>query len=306
MESLFSRTTVQFIAAYENLNFRIAAEKCLVTQPAISKSIKKIESDYKMKLFDKKGTKMTPTEFADDLYKELVSMRDSASSLRLKFENLHEGNSGHLNIAVGVALQSSQGFVDLISNINSNFPNVSLNISSMIKDTCLPLLKDGEIDLWIGDIGDLTNDDQLIKKFIKKIPLVLYANKNNQVFNKKKLSLPELKNQKWSLVLGGTFIKKNKSDTYNSIVYEFQKNGINITKNLTTFSSPTALFASAKNNGNFAIAAKSLSNIAKNFDLKEVDNINILDLDVGIIVRNKISNYKIIKKMINFALKNLG
>ena len=44
MESLFSRTTVQFIAAYETLNFRMAAEKCLVTQPAITKSIKKIES----------------------------------------------------------------------------------------------------------------------------------------------------------------------------------------------------------------------------------------------------------------------
>ena len=306
MESLFSRTTVQFIAAYENLNFRIAAEKCLVTQPAITKSIKKIESDYKMKLFDKRGAKMIPTEFADDLYKELVSMRDTASSLRLKFENLHEGNSGHLNIAVGVALQSSQGFVDLISNINSNFPNVSLNISSMIKDTCLPLLKDGEVDLWIGDIGDLTIDDQLIKKFIKKIPLVLYANKNNQIFNQNKISLSNLKNQKWSLILGGTLIKKNKSDTFNSIVYKFQKNGIDITKNLTTFSSPTALFASVKNNGNFAIAAKSLNNIAKNFDLKEVDNINILDLDVGIIVRNKISNYTIIKKMINFALKNLG
>jgi DNA-binding transcriptional LysR family regulator len=219
---------------------------------------------------------------------------------------LHEGNSGHLNIAVGVALQSSQGFVDLISNINSNFPNISLNISSMIKDTCLPLLKDGEVDLWIGDIGDLTNDDQLIKKFIKKIPLVLYANKNNQLFNQNKISLSNLKNQKWSLILGGILIKKNKSDTFNSIVYKFQKNGIDITKNLTTFSSPTALFASVKNNGNFAIAAKSLNNIAKNFDLKEVDNINILDLDVGIIVRNKISNYKIIKKIINFALKNLG
>jgi LysR family transcriptional regulator, hydrogen peroxide-inducible genes activator len=84
MESLFSRTTVQFIAAYENLNFRIAAEKCLVTQPTITKSIKKIESDYKMKLFDKRGAKMIPTEFADDLYKELVSMRDTASSLRFK------------------------------------------------------------------------------------------------------------------------------------------------------------------------------------------------------------------------------
>ncbi len=302
MESLFSRTTVQFIAAYENLNFRIAAEKCLVTQPAITKSIKKIESDYNMKLFDKRGTKMTPTEFADDLYKELVDMRDTASSLRLKFKNLHEGNSGHLNIAVGVALQSSQGFVDLISNINLKFPNVSLNISSMTKDTCIPLLKDSEVDLWIGDISDLKNDDQFIKKFIKKIPLVLYANKKNQLFNKKKLSLSDLKNQKWSLLLGGALIKK-KPGTLNSIIYEFQKKEIDITKNLTTFSSPTALFASVQNNGNFAIAAKSLNNIAKNFDLKEVENINILDLDVGIIARNKIADYKIIKNMIDFALK---
>ena len=83
MESLFSRTTVQFLAAYENLNFRIAAEKCLVTQPAITKSIKKIELDYNMKLFDKKGTKMIPTEFADDLYKELITMRDTANSCLL-------------------------------------------------------------------------------------------------------------------------------------------------------------------------------------------------------------------------------
>ena len=306
MESLFSRTTVQFIAAYENLNFRIAAEKCLVTQPAITKSIKKIESDYNMKLFDKRGTKMTPTEFADDLYKELVGMRDTASSLRLKFENLYEGNSGHLNIAVGVTLQSSQGFVDLISNINLKFPNVSLNISSMIKDTCVPLLKDGEVDLWIGDISDLKNDDQFIKKFIKKIPLVLFANKKNKLFNEKKLSLSDLKNQKWSLLLGGALIKKNKPGNLNSIIYKFQKKEIDISKNLTTFSSPTALFASVQNNGNFAIAAKSLNKIAKNFDLKEIDNINILDLDVGIIVRNKIANYKIIKNMIDFALKNLG
>ena len=49
MESIFSRNSEQFIAAYESLNFRIAAEKCLVTQPAISKSIKKIEKNIKKK-----------------------------------------------------------------------------------------------------------------------------------------------------------------------------------------------------------------------------------------------------------------
>ena len=309
MESLFSRTTVQFIAAYETLNFRIAAEKCLVTQPAITKSIKKIESDYNMKLFDKKGIKMFPTEFADDLYKELLDMRDTANSLRLKFESWHKGNSGHLNIAVGITLQSSEGFVNLISDINTKFPNVSLNIASMIKDASIPLLKNGNIDLWIGDISNLVEDEEFIKKFVRKIPLVIYTNKNNKLFKEKKITFSNLENKKWSLLLGGALIKQNsmyKSKTLDSITSQFKKNGIDIEKNLTTFSSPTALFASIKNNGNFAIAAKSLHSIAKNFNLREIDNIKVLDLDVGIVVRNKIADYKIIKFVIDSAIKKLG
>ena len=309
MESLFSRTTVQFIAAYETLNFRIAAEKCLVTQPAITKSIKKIESDYNMKLFDKKGIKMYPTEFADDLYKELLDMRDTANSLRLKFESWHKGNSGHLNIAVGITLQSSEGFVNLISDINTKFPNVSLNIASMIKDASIPLLKNGNIDLWIGDISNLVEDEEFIKKFVRKIPLVIYTNKNHTLFKEKKITFSNLENKKWSLLLGGALIKQNsmyKSKTLDSITTQFKKNGIDIEKNLTTFSSPTALFASIKNNGNFAIAAKSLHSIAKNFNLREIDNIKVLDLDVGIVVRNKIADYKIIKFVIDSALKKLG
>lgn len=309
MESLFSRTTVQFIAAYETLNFRIAAEKCLVTQPAITKSIKKIESDYNMKLFDKKGIKMYPTEFADDLYKELLDMRDTANSLRLKFESWHKGNSGHLNIAVGITLQSSEGFVNLISDINTKFPNVSLNIASMIKDASIPLLKNGNIDLWIGDISNLVEDEEFIKKFVRKIPLVIYTNKNNKLFKEKKITFSNLENKKWSLLLGGALIKQNsmyKSKTLDSITTQFKKNGIDIEKNLTTFSSPTALFASIKNNGNFAIAAKSLHSIAKNFNLREIDNIKVLDLDVGIVVRNKIADYKIIKFVIDSVIKKLG
>jgi hypothetical protein len=309
MESLFSRTTVQFIAAYETLNFRIAAEKCLVTQPAITKSIKKIESDYNMKLFDKKGIKMYPTEFADDLYKELLDMRDTANSLRLKFESWHKGNSGHLNIAVGITLQSSEGFVNLISDINTKFPNVSLNIASMIKDASIPLLKNGNIDLWIGDISNLVEDEEFIKKFVRKIPLVIYTNKNHKLFKEKKITFSNLENKKWSLLLGGALIKQNsmyKSKTLDSITTQFKKNGIDIEKNLTTFSSPTALFASVKNNGNFAIAAKSLHSIAKNFNLREIDNIKVLDLDVGIVVRNKIADYKIIKFVIDSAIKKLG
>ena len=264
MESLFSRTNIQFIAAYENLNFRIAAEKCFVTQPAITKSIKKIELDYNMKLFEKIGQKMIPTEFADDLYKELINMRDTASSLKLKFQDMNKGEGGHLNIGVGIALQSTKGFVKMISDLNKNFPNITLNITSMIKDTSVPLLEKGAIDLWIGDISNLEENNQIIKKFIKKIPLVIYVNKSSNL----------LKNKK-----------------------------IKISNNFTTFSSPSALFASVQNNGNLAIAAKSLNAIANNFDLKELKTDKIVDMEVGVLVRNKIANYKIIKFLLDLSSK---
>lgn len=304
MESIFSRNTEQFIAAYESLNFRIAAEKCFVTQPAISKSIKKIETDYQMKLFEKESGKMLPTEFADDLYKELLLMRESVSSLRLKFQNWHNGNSGLLNIAVGISIQSSDGFVNFISDAQKKYPNITLNFSSMIKDTSLPLLKTGEIDLWVGDISNLKKDNSFTKIFIKKNPLVIFGSKNNIFYKEKKILLSKFKNEKWALLRAGPVTKYN-SNAGKRVELIFQKNKINLNENVTSFSSPAALFASSKKTGNLAIAARSLSNIADNFGLIELNTEHILDLDIGILVRNKIANYNVIKYMISALSKYL-
>ncbi len=305
MESIFSRNTDQFVAAYESLNFRIAAEKCFVTQPAISKSVKKIETDYKMKLFEKDGSKMIPTEFADNLYKELITMRESASSLRLKFQNWHNGNSGLLNIAVGVSIQSSDGFVNFISDVQKIYPNISLNFSSMIKDTSIPFLKNGEIDLWVGDISNLKKDNSFTKIYIKKNPLVIYAHKKNLLSKEKKIPLSKFINQKWALLRGGPITKYN-SNAGKRVELIFKKNNIDLEENVTSFSSPAALFASSKKTNSLAIAARSLSNIANNFELTELNTEHILDLDIGILVRNKIADYNVIKYMINSLSKHLN
>jgi len=304
MESIFSRNTDQFIAAYESMNFRVAAEKCFVTQPAISKSIKKIETDYQMKLFEKDSGKMLPTEFADDLYKELIIMRESVSSLRLKFQNWHNGNSGLLNIAVGISIQSSDGFVNFISDAQKKYPNITLNFSSMIKDTSLPLLKNGEIDLWVGDISNLKKNNSFTKIFIKKNPLVVFGSKNHILHKEQKILLSKFKNEKWALLRAGPVTKYN-SNAGKRVELIFKKNKINLNENVTSFSSPAALFASSKKTGNLAIAARSLSNIANNFDLIELNTEHILDLDIGILVRNKIANYNVIKYMISSLSKYL-
>ena len=54
-------------------------------------------------------------------------LKASSVPFRLKFQNWHNGNSGLLNIAVGVSIQSSDGFVNFISDVQKVYPNISLN-----------------------------------------------------------------------------------------------------------------------------------------------------------------------------------
>ena len=59
--------------------------------------------------------------------------------------------------------------------------------------------------------------------------------------------------------------------------------------------------------GNIAdIYFKNSKQYFNNFDLKEIEDIKILELEIGIIVRSKIADYKITKFMIDLALKNIG
>jgi hypothetical protein len=43
--------------------------------------------------------------------------------------------------------------------------------------------------------------------------------------------------------------------------------------------------------------------IANNFDLKELKTDKIVDIEAGILVRNKIANYKIIKFLLDLSSK---
>ena len=62
------------LAVEEEGNISRAAEKCFVSQPAMSQTIKKLEKELEVSLFTKQGGRLVPTEEGSIVLKHVKEM----------------------------------------------------------------------------------------------------------------------------------------------------------------------------------------------------------------------------------------
>lgn len=147
-------------------NISTAAGKLFISQPAISKSISKLEQNLDTTLFLRSSRGVTLTPAGELLFKQV----DTAfSAIRLGEEQLKKVNElgiGHLSIGVSttlcryVLLPYLQGFV------HQN-PHIKMSISCQSSSKTIHALENGEID--IGLIGEPTRPGKLYFSPIKEI-----------------------------------------------------------------------------------------------------------------------------------------
>ncbi len=58
------------VAVAQERSFRRAAEKCFVTQPALSLGIKKLEEELEVIIFERSRSEVTPTEIGAQLIEQ--------------------------------------------------------------------------------------------------------------------------------------------------------------------------------------------------------------------------------------------
>lgn len=63
-----------FVAVYEERHITFAAERCFVTQPSISSSLKALENKLGYKLFERGSKGVAPTNAADRLYPKAIKL----------------------------------------------------------------------------------------------------------------------------------------------------------------------------------------------------------------------------------------
>lgn len=184
-----------FKTVAETENFTKASKLLLVTQPALSKSIAKLEGELKVPLFEKSGRNVKLTRFGK-LF--LVHAERALVEIEKGIKELDEMVSDTTG-TVSISSTSRVGayFMNfIISDFLNDNPNVKFQFNQQSVTEIIEDLKKGKIDIGFYDNHTEPIWDINIESIpIKKQEYILIVPKNHKLAGRGEVSLKELENE---------------------------------------------------------------------------------------------------------------
>ncbi|WP_321449943.1 LysR family transcriptional regulator [uncultured Cohaesibacter sp.] len=145
------RTLEQFLEVADAGSFAAASSKLLISQPALTYNIKKLEEKMKVKLFKRSSRGVRLTTYGETLYKSAHLMRRIYANAIDNIDQLREEREHGISIGTGYSTWT-QFFKDYLIKHHQAFPKVSINVSVGNMMACMDHLLAGDISLFVGHI----------------------------------------------------------------------------------------------------------------------------------------------------------
>lgn len=205
-----------FIAVYEKGSFSSAARELYVTQPAVSQSIKQLESALRVTLFTRDKKKVIPTAEAVQLYGMVHPALDMINVAEDNIEKMRHMTSGSLSISAGDAVLKYY-LLPCLKAFREKYPNINIVVTNKTSTEAFELLKSGKID--VAFVNTPIDDEALTYKSCMKIHDIFIAGENFSDMKDKVISGEEL--SKLPLMM-----LEKLSNSRRAIDAEFLKRGI--------------------------------------------------------------------------------
>lgn len=167
-----------FLYLYEEKSISKTASKLYVSQPAVSYSLKELETQLGYKLFYRNSKGIEPTEEAKELYTYVSTAFNIFNDAEEHLKNLNNLNIGCIKIGLPSELSISY-LSEYIVDFRNKYPGIKFEIISSSSSNMLEMLETRKLDL----IFDYLPVDT--KRNISKITLTKLN--NCFVYNKKVL-----------------------------------------------------------------------------------------------------------------------
>ena len=116
-----------FLTLCDELNFTRAAEKCNVAQPALTRAIKLLETEFGGHLFHRERARTHLTELGAAVRPYLVEVRQHAQQAKKLASSLIELKGIRLKLGIMCTIGPAN-FVGLLSNLQTQYPGIELEI----------------------------------------------------------------------------------------------------------------------------------------------------------------------------------
>jgi DNA-binding transcriptional LysR family regulator len=165
-----------FYAVASRLSFTKAATELFVTQPAVSKHIQELEEQYKIKLFERNGNKISLTKAGKLLLAHTKKIFEIYREIDFDMSGLIDQQLGFLRL--GASTTISQYIIPpLLANFHQKMKDIKINLVNGNTEQIEKALLEKEIEIGIVE-GQSKNSAIKYTEFLRD-ELVLVCNSQN-------------------------------------------------------------------------------------------------------------------------------
>ena len=186
-----------FLAASEKMNFTHAAKSLHITQQSLSEHIKRLEEEYRVKLFDRSPT-LRLTDAGQQLRRYALEALDLDHRIANMMSDIAEEKKG----SVSLGMRAFYGRIllpELIPRFNQQHPGIQLHVSLGRSQELAGQLLAGQLDVALlispyAENGNFTNAPFLSERYCLVIP----ENLLKQHFNLTEADIAKGKTPDWN------------------------------------------------------------------------------------------------------------
>ena len=207
-----------FQAVAKRLNFTKAAAELYITQPAVTKHIHELERHFKVKLFDRNGSRIKLTSAGEILLQHTEQLFSVYRNLEFEMNNLSQKHKGILRLGASTTI-AQYVLPPVLAAFHKKFNDVQITLTTNNTEQIEQVLNNKEIDLGIIE-GHSKNASIKYSEFIKD-EIVLVTSISNPLAKKGIIQIKDLKNIP-------LLMREPGSGTLEVIAHELKKVGIKL------------------------------------------------------------------------------
>ena len=198
-----------FQAIIETGNFYQAAEKCNVSQSAISQQIKKLEQELGVKLLDRHNRTFSLTPAGEHFYRKSLILVSDIEQIKRETKRIADNDHATLRIGYYKGYHGNE-LSEAVAEFSSKYPTVEVSIIVGSHEELYKALENDKVDLVLSDqrraFSDLYNNEILSESH-----MYIEISNHNPLSRLEMIEISELKNIPCILVITSAGQQEEKS-----------------------------------------------------------------------------------------------
>lgn len=183
------------IAEYNSIS--MASEKVSVSQPALTRSIKKLEDQLGVELFNRLPKGMTLTKYGSILLHRVNSMEKEYKFALKEIKAVQKGENARLVIGSD-NLWGEYYLNDILSLFTKKYPMAEIRVKAGPVSSLFPELVEGKIDVLLGNVDfDISAHNHLVKSKLVDVNFVVIGKEDHPLQTQKTVTAEDLSLNNW-------------------------------------------------------------------------------------------------------------